>query len=108
MLDWQAQPHRLPVPAHIHRNRVASSLTRSVGSRAKQSSAGLELTKLIVEAEGIPGVITKRRLKLMPTPPAKAIVLVADDIHELARKMGGTTTGEHGVGVPAGLNVDRG
>src|SRR5262249_9216799 len=43
----------------------------SVDSRAKQSSAGLELTKLIVGAEGVLGVITKLRLKLMPIPPAK-------------------------------------
>src|SRR5215213_4567774 len=53
--------------------------TGSVGSRAKQSSAGLELTKLIVGAEGVLGVITKLRLKLMPIPPAKAIVLAVFD-----------------------------
>ena len=49
--------------------------TGSVGSRAKQSSAGLELTKLIVGAEGTLGVITRLRLKLMAIPPARAIVL---------------------------------
>src|SRR5215207_1559466 len=53
--------------------------TGSVGSRAKQSSAGLELTKLIVGAEGVLGVITKLRLKLMPIPPARAIVLAVFD-----------------------------
>ena len=49
--------------------------TGSVGSRAKQSSAGLELTKLIVGAEGTLGVVTRLRLKLMSIPPARAIVL---------------------------------
>jgi len=49
--------------------------TGSVGSRAKQSSAGLELTKLIVGAEGTLGVVTRLRLKLMAIPPARAIVL---------------------------------
>ena len=53
--------------------------TGSVGSRAKQSSAGLELTKLIVGAEGTLGVITRLRLKLMPIPPARAIVLALFD-----------------------------
>lgn len=58
--------------------------TGSVGSRAKQSSAGLELTKLFVGAEGILGVITRLRLKLMPIPPARAIVLALFDVLENA------------------------
>jgi glycolate oxidase len=58
--------------------------TGSVGSRAKQSSAGLEMTKLIVGAEGVLGVITKLRLKLMPIPPARAIVLAVFDVLENA------------------------
>src|SRR5919202_3689403 len=58
--------------------------TGSVGSRAKQSSAGLELTKLIVGAEGTLGVITRLRLKLMPIPPARAIVLGLFDVLEQA------------------------
>ena len=53
--------------------------TGSAGSKAKQSSAGLELTKLFVGAEGTLGVITQLRLKLMPIPPAKAIVLALFD-----------------------------
>jgi len=53
--------------------------TGSAGSRAKQSSAGLELTKLFVGAEGTLGVITRLRLKLMPVPPARAIVLALFD-----------------------------
>jgi len=58
--------------------------TGSVGSRAKQSSAGLELTKLIVGAEGTLGVITRLRLKLMAVPIARAIVLGLFDVLERA------------------------
>ncbi len=53
--------------------------TGSAGSRAKQSSAGLELTKLFVGSEGTLGVVTGLRLKLMPVPPARAIVLALFD-----------------------------
>ena len=58
--------------------------TGSVGSRAKQSSAGLELTKLIVGAEGTLGIVTRLRLKLMAIPPARAIVLGLFDALENA------------------------
>jgi glycolate oxidase len=58
--------------------------TGSVGSRAKQSSAGLELTKFFVGSEGILGVVTKLRLKLMPIPPSRAIVLAIFDRLESA------------------------
>lgn len=53
--------------------------TGSAGSRAKQSSAGLELTKLFVGSEGTLGVVTGLRLKLMPVPPSRAIVLALFD-----------------------------
>jgi glycolate oxidase len=58
--------------------------TGSVGSRAKQSSAGLELTKLIVGAEGTLGVISRLRLKLMAIPRSRAIVLGLFDALEQA------------------------
>ncbi len=58
--------------------------TGSVGSRAKQTSAGLELTKLFVGAEGVLGVVTRLRLKLMPIPPTRAIVLGLFDALENA------------------------
>src|ERR687886_1365072 len=48
--------------------------TGSVNSRARQSSSGLELTKLFVGAEGILGIITRLRLKAMPIPESRAIV----------------------------------
>lgn len=53
--------------------------TGSIGSRAKQSSAGLELTKLFVGSEGTLGVFTRLRLKLMAIPPSRAIVLALFD-----------------------------
>jgi glycolate oxidase len=56
----------------------------SGGSRAKQTSAGLELTKLLVGSEGTLGVFTKLRLKLMPIPPARAIVMALFDVLENA------------------------
>lgn len=56
--------------------------TGSAGSRARQSSAGLELTKLFVGAEGTLGVVVGLRLKLMPIPPARAIVLALFDALE--------------------------
>ena len=60
--------------------------TGSAHSRSKQSSAGLELTKLFVGAEGTLGVITQLRLKVMPVPPAKAVVLALFDVLENAGK----------------------
>ena len=56
--------------------------TGSVGSRAKQSSAGLELTKLIVGAEGTLGVVTRLRLKLMAIPPGRAAVSTLSPPHD--------------------------
>ena len=58
--------------------------TGSINSRARQSSSGLELTKLFVGAEGILGVITKLRLKLMPIPQSRAIVTALFDDLERA------------------------
>ena len=58
--------------------------TGSVGSRAKQSAAGLELTKLFVGAEGTLGVITRLRLKLLPRPKARAMVFAVFDVLEQA------------------------
>jgi glycolate oxidase len=58
--------------------------TGGVGSRAKQSSAGLELTKLLVGSEGTLGVFTKLRLKTMPIPPARALVMALFDVLENA------------------------
>ena len=58
--------------------------TGSINSRARQSSSGLELTKLIVGAEGILGIVTRLRLKVMPIPPSRAIVTALFDDVERA------------------------
>jgi glycolate oxidase len=58
--------------------------TGSVNSKARQSSSGLELTKLFVGAEGILGIITRLRLKVMPIPQARAIVTATFDDVERA------------------------
>lgn len=58
--------------------------TGSLGSRSLQSSAGYELTKLLVGAEGTLGIFTRLRLKLMPLPPARALVLALFDELERA------------------------
>ena len=77
--------------------------TGSVGSRAKQSSAGLELTKLIVGAEGTLGVVTRLRLKLMAIPPARAIVLGLFDALEQA---GAAVQAVFGAGVsPSAIEI---
>src|SRR5215469_3712022 len=77
--------------------------TGSVGSRAKQSSAGLELTKLIVGAEGTLGVVTRLRLKLMAIPPSRAIVLGLFDVLE---KAGEAVQAVFGAGVsPSAIEI---
>jgi len=77
--------------------------TGSIGSRAKQSSAGLELTKLIVGAEGTLGVVTRLRLKLMAIPPSRAIVLGLFDVLE---KAGEAVQAVFGAGVsPSAIEI---
>jgi glycolate oxidase len=49
--------------------------TGSIGSRALQSSSGFELTKLFVGSEGMLGVITQLRLRVIPRPLARGIVM---------------------------------
>ena len=53
--------------------------TGSMNSKARQSSSGMELTKIFVGAEGLLGIITKLRLKVMPLPKSRAIVLALFD-----------------------------
>ncbi|HLG50978.1 MAG TPA: FAD-binding protein, partial [Chloroflexota bacterium] len=49
--------------------------TGSVGSRALQSSSGFELTRLFVGSEGMLGIITRLRLRVIPRPACRGIVL---------------------------------
>ena len=56
--------------------------TGSVGSRAIQSSSGLDLTRLFVGSEGMLGIITRLRLKVLPVPPSRGLVVAAFDLLE--------------------------
>lgn len=49
--------------------------TGSTASRALQSSSGFELTKLFVGSEGMLGLITQLRLKVIPKPPNRGMVM---------------------------------
>jgi glycolate oxidase len=51
----------------------------SIRSRAVQSSSGFDLHKLFVKAEGILGIITLLRLKVLPMPATRGIVLAMFD-----------------------------
>jgi glycolate oxidase len=54
-------------------------VTGSIGSRALQSSSGLELTKFFVGSEGMLGVIARLRLKVIPKPISRGIVMAQFD-----------------------------
>ncbi len=49
--------------------------TGSQNSRALQSSSGFELTRLFVGSEGMLGVITEMRLRVIPKPRCRAMVM---------------------------------
>lgn len=51
----------------------------SIRSRAVQSSSGFDLHKVFVKAEGMLGVITLLRLKVLPMPAKRGIVLAMFD-----------------------------
>jgi glycolate oxidase len=51
----------------------------SIQSRAVQSSSGFDLHKVFVKAEGMLGVITLLRLKVLPAPAKRGIVLAMFD-----------------------------
>jgi glycolate oxidase len=53
--------------------------TGSLDSRAVQSSSGLELTKLFVGSEGLLGIFVELRLKVIPTPQTRGLVLAVFD-----------------------------
>ncbi|HLZ10360.1 MAG TPA: FAD-binding protein, partial [Chloroflexota bacterium] len=50
-------------------------VTGSTNSRAIQSSSGFELTKFIVGSEGMLGIISQLRLRVIPKPLTRGIVL---------------------------------
>ena len=56
------------------------------GSKTLKSSAGYDLTRLMVGSEGTLGVITKAVLKILPLPKARTVVLASFETPELAGK----------------------
>ncbi|MDO9517257.1 MAG: FAD-binding oxidoreductase [Methanosarcinaceae archaeon] len=54
------------------------------GSKTLKSSAGYDLTRLMVGSEGTLGVITKAILKIHPLPKARTVVLASFETPELA------------------------
>lgn len=58
---------------------LADGTLISTGSRAKKSSAGYDLTSLMIGSEGTLGVITELTLKLYPIPEAISAGIVAFD-----------------------------
>jgi glycolate oxidase len=58
--------------------------TGSVGSRSLHSASGFDLTHLFVGAEGMLGIITLLRLRLLPISEARGMVLAAFDDLEKA------------------------
>jgi glycolate oxidase subunit GlcD len=75
----------------------------TVGSKAPKSASGYDLPRLFVGAEGTLGIITKARLKILPMPQAKALVLAAFDDLE---KAGNAVVNTFAAGiVPSGLEI---
>jgi len=58
--------------------------TGSIGSRSLHSASGFDLTRLFVGAEGMLGIITLLRLKVLPIPEARGVVMAAFDELEKA------------------------
>jgi glycolate oxidase len=58
----------------------------NTGSRMLKSSAGYDLTRLMIGAEGTLGIITKVRLKIIPLPKSRMLVLASFETAEEAGK----------------------
>jgi glycolate oxidase len=71
-------------------------VTGSTNSRALQSSSGFELTKFIVGSEGMLGIITQLRLRVIPRPLTRGIVLA---------RFGNLTAAGESVGVVLGAGI---
>jgi len=56
----------------------------SIKARTVQSSSGFDLHKVFVKAEGMLGIITLLRLKVLPMPAARGIVMALFDVLEKA------------------------
>lgn len=58
----------------------------NIGTKALKSASGYDLPRLFVGSEGTLGIITKARLKILPLPPARAVLLATFDDLERAGK----------------------
>lgn len=56
----------------------------NTGSRMMKSSAGYDLTRLMVGAEGTLGIVTKARLKIAPLPKSRKLVIAAFESAQIA------------------------
>ena len=63
---------------------MADGSVINTGSKTLKSSAGYDLTQLMVGSEGTLGVITKAVLKILPLPKARTVVLASFETPELA------------------------
>ena len=63
---------------------MADGSVINTGSKTLKSSAGYDLTRLMVGSEGTLGVITKAVLKILPLPKARTVVLASFETPELA------------------------
>jgi len=54
------------------------------GSKMQKSSAGYDLTRLMIGSEGTLGVITKARLKIVPLPKTQKLVMASFENAEIA------------------------
>lgn len=65
---------------------LANGRIINTGSKMLKSSAGYDITRLMIGAEGTLGVITKIVLKIVPLPKARRIVIASFEDAEIAGK----------------------
>ncbi len=63
---------------------MADGSVINTGSKTLKSSAGYDLTRLMVGSEGTLGIITKAVLKILPLPKARTVMLASFKTPELA------------------------
>ncbi len=75
----------------------------TMGSKAPKSASGYDLVRLFVGAEGTLGIVTKARLKILPLPKSRALVLSAfDDLEKAGKAV--VNTFSAGL-VPSGIEI---
>jgi glycolate oxidase len=58
---------------------MADGAVVSLGGRTHKNKTGFDLTRLLVGAEGLLGVVTEVTLKLIPLPPFRALLVIGFD-----------------------------